>query len=503
MNNPASVSSTLATDPSLAVLSSLAAIDPANFSGGLDQLADLLNDAAGAPGSALETPLPLVDESIADAVNLPQTLQSTLLNHTDVSTATGAAPFQTAGQLAGLLGGIPGIGIADVIEAATATDVRFTINLAVGQSFSPTLSLGIDAQLPLDVPVPATLTVASYLNVTFGVNTANTFFVVDTGTPQFTSVATVTGSVNAYSTLGYLGVTLGGGSFAETATASIALHDPNTDSPATPGLITAAELVPADLATLATTTLSGTASATLPLAATPAANFTAPAPGTLRVAWPDVNHPTAFTLDTSTVGPLVGFAQITAATVSAGLTAVGGVFANASDPAALGRSLAVVGSDLGAVSTVGQTVQSAVSAAASATTIQGLVTALNTSLGYGNFTASTTSTGVQLNLTANQTYNGTQPFSVGGTALGVGLQASGSGHFTFTLAAHARAGLSFAPTNGSTSTFTLDGGNSALSAAVRREPVRPVRHRLGRVQVDHRQRRVRHRRRYRRHRRDR
>ena len=81
------------------------------------------------------------------------------------------------------------------------------------------------------------------VHLQFGVDgSTGNFFIVANGQPAVTLTPTLTATLNGSASLGFLSINITNGTVSGSGTGSVTLNDPQTDSPATPGIITSNEL---------------------------------------------------------------------------------------------------------------------------------------------------------------------------------------------------------------------------------------------------------------------
>ena len=471
LTQPTTATSTLNTDPTLSQLAAYQSILPTTYSTGLDSLVQVISDATTTtltPNSPFTQTMPLLGQSFGTVLNAQTLLTSALTSHTDTTLDAQnnqVLPFSTANQLLTLLQNLSGVGASHVSLSTTTGDIRFTLTLPATSTQYLPLSLGIDSQLNLPMTSTMQVVATTTTTVTFGVNTSNQFFIVDTGSPLLNATLTGTATLSGATNLGFLGVTVAAGTASLVATGTLALHDPQTDSPATPGIISSNELTGANLNSMAAPVLTGTASASLPLTT----NLTAmsSASGTLGVTWSDVKAPLTFTLNTAPVTQFVAFNNITPSVAINGLSALPAVLNHAGDAAYLGENLGFLGSSVGTSQTLGTSFQNIVTAAANIHTAQDLQNVLTSQLGSSNVSVSVTASDIEFTIAQTQTMpqlkwslNVTEPTS------GAGFQSSGTVSPTGTYTTNLQFGLGFGAALSPTDRFyVLTGPSSKISAS--------------------------------------
>ncbi|MFI5378326.1 MAG: right-handed parallel beta-helix repeat-containing protein, partial [Tepidisphaerales bacterium] len=471
LTKPNTATSTLNTDPTLSQLAAYQNILPTTYSLGLDNLVQILTEATttnlGGNNPFMAT-LPLLNTSFGTVLNVQQLLTNALTNHTDATTNAQnqqVLAFSTIGQLLTLLQNLPGVGAAHASMTASAGDIRFTLSLPASSNQNLPLTLGIASQLNLPVTGSMSVAMTTTTNVTFGVNTANQFFLVDTGSPVLNASLSATATLGGNTTLGFLGVTITGGMAGITGTATLALKDPQTDNPPTPGIISSTEMTGANLNAMAVPGVSGTATASLPLTTNLPA--LAAVSGTLGVSWANITQAQTFTLSDAALTQYLGFNNLTSTAVLNGLGALPAVLNHAGDTAFLGENLAFVGSSLGSGITLGTQFQNIVNGLASINTAQDLQNALNSALGAANVAVSLTANDIEFGLTETQTIPGSLKWAVNVTepGSGDGFQSTGTVAATGTYTAKMLVGLSLQNGVAATDQFYLiPGAGSSLSA---------------------------------------
>ncbi|MDB5333039.1 MAG: alkaline phosphatase, partial [Phycisphaerales bacterium] len=474
---PTVATSTLNTDPTLSQLASFQSILPTTFSLGLDGVVQTISDATTmnlAGNSPFMATMPLVGKSFGAVLNAQQLLTGALTNHTDSTTNAQnqqVLAFSTGGQLLTLLRGLPGVGAANASITTTANDIRVSLTLPASSVQSLPINLGIDSQLNLPLGGTMSVSVSTTTTITFGVDTNNQFFILDTGSPVLSATFSGTAAVNGNTHLGFLGVTITNGTMSMTGSAALALHDPNTDNPPTPGVISSNEMVAANLNAMAGPSVSGTASASLPLTTNLAAMSSAN--GTLGVSWADVKQAQTFTLNTAAVTQFVNFNNITPDVALNGLKALPAVLNHAGDSAFLGENLGFFGSSIGAGVTLGTVFQNVVNSITNITTAQDLQTALNGALLPANVTVTVTASDIEFALTASQSIPSSLKWAVNvtePTSTDV-FQNTGTISATGTNTANILVGLGFAPALSATDRFyVIPGSGSKISASFTTNP---------------------------------
>ncbi|HZL38153.1 MAG TPA: right-handed parallel beta-helix repeat-containing protein, partial [Tepidisphaeraceae bacterium] len=461
LSSPATLTSNVG---SFTELEGFAKILPIQFSQGLDQVVNLLAlEASSAP--IFQTKLPLLNESVAQLINIQSFLQNVITSHTDGTSNGGntTLPFQDAASFVNLLQSLPGVGAGNVSASATANDIRITLHKTDNISNSVPFSLGTGSQLNLSVNGNINYNLATTENITFGVDSSGNFFIVDPGTtPVFQATLTTSANLNAAATLGFLGVNITNGTAAITGSVALALHDPQTDNPPTPGIISANEFSPQNLATLASASVSGSATASLPLSTT-----LFPDTATLTASWPDITQPSTFNLDTSQIQKFFDFNSISPNDVLAGLQALPAMLSHLTDAAKMGQNLQLIGSALTNAIALASQFQNQINSLGTINTIQQLQSALQNQLGGPNVTFNLGASDIEFTLGLNQTLANKQVGfninkTIGGTS--IGFQANGNLNLTGSAGASIQFGLAFGTVATPTDRFYIVTGNNSKAA---------------------------------------
>ena len=379
ITNPTDVTSSLTTDPTLAALSNLQNVSAGSFSGGIDLLTGALESLASTSISNLgifQKKLPLLNESIASAVNFQQFFSTNLSNLTDeVPNASGilTSPFQNADQLLSLLKTIPG---ATATDTANGSQIIYTLSFNKTISTTVPLSLNLGSELNLNVTSTLNFSCGVAVNVQFGVDgSTGNFFIVVSNQPAVTLTPSLTATVTGSASLGFLSVSITNGTVSGSGSGTITLVDPQTDSPPTPGIITANELASSNFSSLFNLSFTGSASASLPLSSTiPGIN-----PVTLTMSWPDITDPTNVSFNSSALTQFLGFNGLSFQTVLGYLQNLPTLLQNLAGPKGLGGSLAFLGSSVGQAVTLANDLNTKVITplqSQNITTVQGLETYL-------------------------------------------------------------------------------------------------------------------------------
>ncbi|HEY7118485.1 MAG TPA: NosD domain-containing protein, partial [Tepidisphaeraceae bacterium] len=443
-------------------------IQPQQFSQGLDRILDLLTSEA-ASSALFNKKLPLVNQSAADLVNINQFLHNVLTQYTDaVVDADGntTMPFHDSTTLLNLLKNLPGVGPSGVTAQATANDIRYTLHKTDTINKFVPFSLGIGSQVALDVSGTINATLSTTEDITFGVDTSGHFFIVDPGsTPIFKANLAVTTNLNASTSLGFLGVSVTGGKATMGGSVSLNLHDPATDSPATPGIISWSELAGNNIGVIASASVAGSASVSLPLSTT-----LFPDTATLTANWGDITNPATFTVNTAAIQKFYNFNNIGAGDVLSGLQQLPAMLAHLADSGAFGKNLQFIGSSLANAVGLGNRFQNVVNALGSFTTIQQLASALQAQLGgAANAVVTVTPSDLEITLAVNQSMAGqAAQFNINKTLSGtsIGFQANGSLSYSGNAKAGIQLGLAYGSVAQATDRFyIITGANSQASAS--------------------------------------
>ena len=415
-----------------------------------------LNQAA-----QLAQQLPVVSTSVGDLVDLPAQVQTHLVQPAQAYFASNGSASTYEGLAAALQ--------ADPAEAGGVIGLfahgEYLFTLSTFQTSEPITaplnltedSAGINLQIgtPPNLYGQATVSMA----LTFGYDTGST-----TGaTPGFfIQPATITESVslaapsfNAAATLGAADATVTGGSASVSATATVQLKDPIAGDP--DNYITPAELGSEPLAAVVSTTLSGTASLTLPISS----SLVAGGPQALQLDWSG----DLASVGGSNLASLGAWAQldtISPALVRQAVNALPGLISAAAGSAGFGATVPVLGQDLGQLFNFG----SDFTAAGSATSLDGVAAALNNAGITVTFAVNTTDNELDMLVTASNTFDTTVPYAIDTQlAPGVNFALDGSLQATGTASASLMLGLSFDTSLADIDRVALIENSSLLSLA--------------------------------------
>lgn len=378
-------------------LNSYKEIAAAQFSFGLKQLAQSLVTFVEDPhggNNPLLIPLPLVKKSIADLVDLDTVLRDNLTKYTDAvqDQVTGALsqPFETSQQLLDLLKNLPGSGPNKASEKVENSDLKYTLQL--DKTIQETFPFQLDVASALDLQVSGSITInlAVHTDVTFGVNKdTRIFFIAEQANPVFTADTTTTLNLTGDSRLGFLGISLPGATANLNAHLALRLTDTGADDfpivvpavgidpPASPGKITATELLVGPLSDIVHADFSGNAAAMLPLVAS-LGDYSKS--GTITATWADITKPSTFVLDTSQIQDMLKFQSITPDMILAGLKALPGLLRQMAGSSGLATSLPVLGTNAQGLITLADQLNQLLTVLSQFDTAQKLQQALQTTL---------------------------------------------------------------------------------------------------------------------------
>ena len=432
----------VANEQNFTDLISYQAVTPGAFASGLNQMANFFELMATNPlggTNPIEPTLALVDQSLGELIDFETYFELNLTNFTGFQGTANILNYDHANQLLNLLQGIPGA--SNVTLAVTNDDIRFTLHVDDLITRNLPLSLGIEAQLPVDLDETIELQLDTDLDLVFGVNRASgLFFIEETIEPQFTVTGTTTQATDfeVNTELGFLSVSIVDGTATLPIVATVRLVDNDIDDvlfvepslgfdpPPSQGFITSNELQITSLATLVQLSGSASATVTLPISTT-LGSFTSS--GDLIVTWADATLPGAFVIDTSQVDTMVRFVNVDAADVINGLSVLPGFLDKLSGNTLLGSPIPFLGSSVGSAITLGNQFNGYLNGFASITTAQELLTALENQVGPTTVTVDDIANDVQFQFEFQQNLPVTiVPYSVDEliTDLGIGFQAYGT-----------------------------------------------------------------------------
>lgn len=218
-------------------LNSFRAITASQFSFGLKQLTQSLVAVVEDPrggSNPLHQPLPLVNKSLAELIDLDTMLKDNITKFTDVvqDQVTGALnqPFKTSQQLLDLLKGLPGAGPSKASQKVENSDLKYTLQLDKTIQKTFPFQLNIGSALDLHVSGSISVNFVIHVNVTFGVNKdTRLFFVAEQALPTFTAASTTTVNVTSDARLGFLGLRIAGGAANLNTHLALSLVDSRTD----------------------------------------------------------------------------------------------------------------------------------------------------------------------------------------------------------------------------------------------------------------------------------
>ncbi len=434
----------------------------------------------------------MLNKSIGELIDFQHYLENVLASYTKITVDDNGnqiEPFTTTEGLFALLQSIPGIGAGNVSSTLDADAIRYTIHLDRQYTKTVPLALGIDSKISLDVTGSIMATLDTALDLTFGVaKDSGLFFIEDKAGPVFTVSGTVTTDIDLATKLGFLGVTITDGMASMAASLALDLRDTNADDaavvvpevgfdpPASPGKITQTELTLAAIPAIVTASLTGNASASLPLTATVGADYSRS--GTLAVSWPNLAVPASFTLDTSQIADMFKFNELSAANLLDGLRALPSMLRNLAGAGAFGKDVPLLGSSLRQLITLGDKVQEFLDKADAFTTVQGMETALENVLNNPLLPVTVDVTinpdDVQFALRFERSVSDTLNFNVdrgitiGGGGPTLGFQVNGQIDASGAIGVDLRMGLSFASGLAPTERFyILAGSDSAADLRVK------------------------------------
>lgn len=421
--------------------------------------ANSLNQAA-----QLAQQLPVVSTSLGDLVNVPGQVQTLLVQPAKAYFAATTTPT------------IEALGAALQADVGAAGSVvgqfahgEFLITLGafeISTSISAALNLTEDtAGISLQIGPPPTLSgqATVSLSLTLGFdpgtentpNTAPTFF-IDSG--SITAGVTLAASGFAAAvTLGVANATVSGGSAGLSATATVTLKDPVVGDPTND--ITQAELTTQPVTALTATSLSGSASLTLPLTSSLVS-----AAQTLKLNWTgDLTGVGSNNL--ASLGSWAQLDTIAPSLLRQAVTALPGLIQSAVGSAGFGGSVPVLGSGLGSLLSFGSTFANAAAAVANATSLNQVQTAPQALPGVTvSFTVNTAGNELDMLVTASNSFATTLPFAIDTPLVGSdALSLSGSLTATGTAKATLQLALSFDTTVSDTDRIAIVANGSALS----------------------------------------
>lgn len=437
------------------------------FGFGLSQLAQILtnlsNNSLGGL-NPLQTKLPLLNTNLADLINFDAFLKDAITRFTEVKYGADGQEqiaYSTSSELLALLKTIPGVGASNASASVTAEDIRYTLHLDKQISASKPIVLGVDSLLDLSITGTATATLDVDVDVTFGVNKSDgKFFVVTSSGPVFAAAGTVTVNVTGATRLGFLAVSLNNATASMVANLSVRLVDPASDSPGSPGKITATEMGSSPLASLFTVGLSGPTAGSAPTA-TISIGLTGTLgswtkTGTLVIQWSDLRTPAAVTVNTAGIQELYNFNALNASDILQGLLSLPDLVAGLTDLTKFGANLPFIGSSLSGLVSLSTQMKGYLDALAPVgangqrsptyTTAQLLETRLEQILGGGPTSVSVTITGteIQFAFSVRQTLvNRDISYNINEGVVGLGFQSQGTVRVNGFVEAKIRFGIAY------------------------------------------------------------
>ena len=415
--------------------------------------------------------LPVVSTSVGDLVDLPAQVQTHLVdpmqayfaaNGTSSTVAGLAAYLQADPAEAGAVVGSFAQGEILIALAAFKTSPTITAPLNLTED-----SAGVNLQIPAPPTLSGQATVSMALS--FGYDTGTTtgatpsFFIQPTTMTE--SVTLATSGFSGAATLGAADATVTGGAASVTATATVQLKDPLAGD--TNNYITPAELTSAPLASLVATSLSGTASLTLPISS----SLVAGGPQTLQLNWSgDLAG-----VGSSNLASLGAWAQldtISPALLHQAVAALPGLIQAAAGSAGFGAA-ATANSVLGSASGLGQlfnfgsAFSDAATAAASATSLSQVASALQTALGSPvTFSVNTANNELDMLVQSSATFtDATLPYTIDTQVAGASFTLNGNLSATGTATATLQIGISFDTSQTDANRIVLVESGSLLSLA--------------------------------------
>ena len=340
---------------------------------GIGQLITFLSTTAK-NSAVFQKKIPLVNKSLNDVVDFQSFFQGLTNATTQVPNASGVlqSPFQDSDGLLTLLQGLAG---STASVTAIGSQIIYTLHLHGTDSTNVPLSLDLGSALHLGVTAQLAFNVGIDVNLSFGFDgSTQQFFIVAEGQPAVQLTANLAATVNGGASLGFLNVSINNGSVTGTGTGSLTLVDPQTDSPATPGVITGSELTSTSLSSLVSIGFSGNAAATIPLSTT----VPGISPVTLAISFPDLTDPSNVNFDTSGLDQFMGFNGLTFDSVLGYLKQLPTLLGHISDSGVLGKAIGFLGSSVGDAAKIGDKLQTYIAPLENdnINTIQDLQTAL-------------------------------------------------------------------------------------------------------------------------------
>jgi Ca2+-binding RTX toxin-like protein len=393
--------------------------------------------------------LPVVSTSLGDLVDLHDQVTNDLLTPTQGYFAANGANS----TIEGLAAALNASSAAETVSAlGQFADGEYLLTLTAFQTSTPitaALNLAEDAAgTGLQFQSPPTLaghaTVSMPLTFGFDPGTGHT---PTTPATFFLQPGTITEGVtlqapsfNGTVTLGAAGATVTGGTAALTATAPIQIKDPIAGDPN--NYITTSELAgTTPLASLVSTSLSGTAALTLPISS---ALVSGGAQQTLNLNWAgDLSAVGTSNLASLNTWPLLD--TLSPSLLHQAVAALPGLFQAAAGSAGFGAAVPVLGQGLGQLFNFGQGLTDAVTAVASATSLDQVAAALQTHLGATvTFTVNTGGNELDMLVTATSNFtNSVIPYAIDTPVAGANLVLNGTIQASGIATAALKIGLSF------------------------------------------------------------
>ena len=387
--------------------------------------------------------LPVVSTSVGDLVDLPSQIQTHLVQ-----------PIQTYFAANGSTSTVEGLAAALAADPADAGGVvgqfahgEFLVTLSAFQSSEPIttpLNLSEDsAGASLQIASPPLLsgqtTVSMALTFGFDTGTGNTpnttpTFFIQPGTIVEGVTLAATG-FNTAATVGAADATVTAGSANLTATAMVALTDPLPGDPN--NYITPAELT-GTAASLVSTTLSGTANVSLPIAS----SLVPGGPQTLQLDWSG-NLSASGSSNLASLGSWASLDTISPSLVREAVAALPGMF-QALGSAGFNASIPVLGQDLGEFFNFGAEFSNAANAVATTASLNQVAAALQQQLGTAvTFSVDTADNELDMLVTASNPFEQPAAWSIDQPVGDVSLVLNGGMQVTGTAAATLDLALSF------------------------------------------------------------
>ena len=408
--------------------------------------------------SKLAANLPIIGRNIGQMLDMGGVLLSYLRDPISAYFASDATPTtdELLGALRNLDATVGGLAIAVADASVTGglmggNEYRFNLVFQATRtvtgipiSFGPT-----NDALDLAVPASASATLSVATNFTFNLSfglrslvesapgsgeynlslpSDQSFYINSAGLTASADVHV--SNLNFNMRLGFVDVSAANGSLNLDGDATVTINDPNVD-----GKITRAELTATALATLVTTTLVGTANASLPITTS-----LFPGSQTLTVGWVDVNQPDTLT---SNVGSLLNFDRfenLTPQTFLDGFTSLANWLDSTNNLNMLGQPLPFVSNALKTVLDIRNLITSRfITQTGSWDSAQGLAAKLEAVADISGVNLSFAGTELRYTLNLNSTLTKVVQFNLGLDELPLSLDVP-----NFTVSANAQGSLTFA-----------------------------------------------------------